>query len=168
MMDMDYGMGLGIAAVLGVFLVFFVIIGIILYVLYALGLYTMAKNKSLENPWMAWIPILQHYTLGKIIRRMNIGSFQITNPELVLPIASAVTIVLGDVQKLGVLLGLVNFILMMIALYTLYKMYKPESATLYTVLSVILMFLIPIFVFILRNNEAVGETIVEGDNFYSP
>lgn len=48
--------------IFGIFLVF----GIVLYVLEALGQYTIAKRRGIRKPWLAWIPIANVWTLGCI------------------------------------------------------------------------------------------------------
>ena len=33
-------------------------------VLESVGLYTIARNRGLRHPWMAWVPVLNHWLLG--------------------------------------------------------------------------------------------------------
>lgn len=40
--------------------------GITCYVLNALGMYTIAKRRGIEKPWLAWIPVGSAWTLGCI------------------------------------------------------------------------------------------------------
>ena len=40
--------------------------GIGMYVLTALGLYTMAKRRSISKPWLAWIPVVNCWIIGCI------------------------------------------------------------------------------------------------------
>lgn len=40
--------------------------GIIAYVLQALALYTIAKRRGLNKPWLAWIPVVNVWTLGAV------------------------------------------------------------------------------------------------------
>lgn len=35
-----------------------------MYVMEAVGLYTIARRRGLKNPWMAWVPVLNHWLLG--------------------------------------------------------------------------------------------------------
>ena len=52
------------------FLVVFVIVvaaallALAMYVLESVGLYTIARNRGLRHPWMAWVPVLNHWLLG--------------------------------------------------------------------------------------------------------
>jgi hypothetical protein len=124
----------------------FALVGIAFYLLFAYSLYKMAINASLENPWMAWIPILQWYIIGKIIKSLKISNYLIPNIEMTLPAASLVSIILSGIPVIGNLISIANYILTILALNKLYKMYKPESANLYTILSI---FALPIpFIFL--------------------
>lgn len=42
-------------------------VGITSYILNSLSFYTMAKNRGISNPWMAWIPYLSTWTFGSIV-----------------------------------------------------------------------------------------------------
>ena len=60
----------GLAAMLGVLIVLFVIaaaVGLLFYILRSIGLMTLANNRGLRNPWLAWIPVVGVYTLGAIV-----------------------------------------------------------------------------------------------------
>ena len=123
-------------AILGVLLIFVAIIGIVFYVIYSYALYKMAVKQGLENSWLAFIPIAQSYIIGRLIKTLKVFDFEIPRIEIVLPVAALVVLVFSQVEILGGLLSLANFILVLFALNRLYKLYKPENATLYTVLSI--------------------------------
>ena len=58
-----------LAGLLGIFLVAYFAIfafAILCYVLESLGLYTIAKRRGLNNPWLAWIPVGNTWILGLI------------------------------------------------------------------------------------------------------
>ena len=60
----DFGAGMGIFSILysmGVSLV-----SIALYVLRAVGIYTIAKRRGINHPWMSWIPVVDYWVLGCI------------------------------------------------------------------------------------------------------
>lgn len=42
------------------------LIGIAAFVLTALALYTIAKRRGIKKPWLAWVPVLNVWTLGSI------------------------------------------------------------------------------------------------------
>ena len=137
----------------GSFVMFlFFVVGLICYILLAAGLYTMANNKGIENPWFAWIPILQLYTLGQIIEEIRFGDFEVPNVPLALVAAALAPIVLGWIPLLGWLITLASAVLGIYSLYLLFEMYS-ENAVVKTILSVVIPFLGPIFVFMLRNES---------------
>ena len=55
----------GIALLAAFFIVFFVI-GIVIYVYFALALMAIAKKTKTPNPWLAWIPIANIYLMTQI------------------------------------------------------------------------------------------------------
>lgn len=142
-------------ALLGFFLFFFSIISVVLYIFMAYALYKMAVRQGLENPWVAWIPIAQLYILGKLIKGLKIFDYEVPNIEIVLPVASIIFVAFRHVHVLGSILSLLNFILLLFVLNKLYKLYKPESATLYTVFS-ILGFTVPFIVFSLKDKDPIA------------
>lgn len=42
------------------------VIGLVAYVLMAVGLYTIAKRRGIRNSWLAWIPVANYWLLGCI------------------------------------------------------------------------------------------------------
>lgn len=59
----------GIAAVVAIVVVLNILyygVAITLYVLGSMGLYTIAKRRELQHPWMAWVPVLSYWTLGSV------------------------------------------------------------------------------------------------------
>ena len=42
------------------------LMGIAAYVLTALALYTIAKRRGLNHPWLAWIPVASAWILGSL------------------------------------------------------------------------------------------------------
>jgi hypothetical protein len=137
------------------------VVGIALYLLFAIGLYGLARNERTGYEWLAFIPILQLYILGKILKQIRIGTYNIPQLELVLPIAPvAVTIacrILEIIPLLGwllsVLLNIAYAVFCIIVLYNFFRRYKGEKAVLMTVLSVVLFFMGPIYIFSLRNSK---------------
>lgn len=145
----------------GIASILFFIIGIGLYLLLAFGLYGLAKTEETGNEWFAFVPILQLYIIGKILKEVKISTYTVPSLELVLPIAPvAVTIVaniLDVIPVLGPLLSLILNIALtifsIIVLYNFFKRYKGEQAMVMTVLSVILFFMGPIYIYNLRNSR---------------
>ncbi len=135
------------------------IIGVVLYILTALGLYGLAKTENTGNEWFAFIPIIQLYIIGKILKEIRIGSFTIPMLELVLPLAPIAAAIVGSIIGIIPIIGglvrlIINLALIVLsvsAMYNFYKRYRGEKAVLMTVLSIILPFMGPIFIFRLKD-----------------
>ena len=143
-------------AFLGTFFLLILFIALVSYVLAAIGLYTMAKNRNIENAWIAWIPVVQLYIMGRLIETLQIGSIDIPQPELVLPGLAIVGSGLNRVPLIGGLIGIVSLVVNLFALHKLYSIYRPDQATIYLVVSIILPFMGPVFLFLMRNDEPVS------------
>ena len=142
-----------IIAFLATFAVLIIGVGIVMYVFSALGLYTMAGNRGIEYKWIAWIPVVQLWLLGDLIDNKMWG-FEYTNA--VLTLGTVLTTILQRIDStagFGVVLGIVMYVYQAFCYNKLFKIYAPEHATLYTVLGVIFPFLVPIWYFVIRNNE---------------
>jgi len=57
------------AAFMGAFLLIFCIIFLVAYVYHSLALQTIATKTNTENPWLAWIPIVQIILMLNIARK---------------------------------------------------------------------------------------------------
>lgn len=57
-----------IAAMFGVLAVFG-IVGLALYILKAIGVYKMGKTAGVANPWIAFIPVINCFTLGRLAEK---------------------------------------------------------------------------------------------------
>lgn len=155
-----------VMSIIGVILIIALVIGIICYVFNSLGLYSMAKKRNFDHPWLAWIPIAQNYLMGDLINDdVSIGSWHIPYAKIFLPLMgfalAVVMTILSFIPYLGVFMGLILSLALSFYYYTaqfwLYSIYAKEHRVLYLVLSIIFPFLGPIFVFIIRNNDAYDE-----------
>lgn len=147
---------MGVLAFLGALMIIWVILGIIAYILMAVGLYMMAKKQAIQYDWLAFIPIAQMYILGKLIKNLKLFNYDIPSIELVLPIGALIMAVLGRVPVLGFILCLAFAILFFAALYKLFTIYKPvENAKTMLVISIVSILIsglmIGVYVFILRD-----------------
>lgn len=147
------GLGFFLAMMGALSFVFFIIL-VAFYVLKSLGLQTLAANRGIENPWLAWIPIADLYIAGAIVGEMDLFGYKLDNLAMWVPVAALAGMVLGLIPFLGILFSLALAVFMIMFFYNLFKMYT-ESAVLYTVLSVVLC-LWPVFIFIIRNNEPIN------------
>lgn len=58
-----------VAAIMGFYMLFgavYSIFGVVSYVLSSLGMYTIANRRGISHAWMAWVPVLNYWTLGSI------------------------------------------------------------------------------------------------------
>ncbi|MDF2674967.1 MAG: conserved rane protein of unknown function [Clostridiales bacterium] len=145
-------------AIFGAFAFVFFILAIVLYVLGSLGLYKLAQNTGIENPWLAWIPIANLYILAKLVKSVKLGSFEVPSLEIVLPVGCLAAAILGNIPVIGWLIYLAYVVLLVIVFYKLFTIYRPQQATLWIVLSIVLSFIgMPfIFLFIMRNDRPVA------------
>jgi len=144
-------MGMAVVAVL-------MLIGLVLYCLKSIGLYTLAKNRGIENPWLAWIPIADLYIMGMLVGEMDLFGIHIDNLGLWLPVVVVGGSVLSWIPVLGTLISIAMLIFMVVFIYKLFEMYS-ENAVLFTILSVLLG-LFAVFVFVIRNNEMQASAAV--------
>ncbi len=125
------------ALLVGLFMLFLFTMILLAYIPFSLGLYRMAMKCGVENPWMAWVPFANLYVVGLIIRELKIQNYDIPQPELVLPVAAALNIVINRIPFIGPLYSLAVTVLMLLALYRLFTVFKKDSAMTFTLLSLI-------------------------------
>lgn len=131
--------------------VFFFLLFIVFYVLKSIGLATMAANKGIDLPWLAWIPVADLYIAGKIVGEMEIFGFRIPNLALWTPVIFCGSSVLYPIPVFGWIAAIAVLVFGIGFTYKLFEMYT-EHATLFTILSIFLC-LWPVFVFVIRNNK---------------
>lgn len=145
--------------------------GIFLYILYAVGLTSMARNWHVRLPYLSWVPVANMYVLGACADHVREGRMRIWCPAL---LAGAVAVWLiagagGDVLAAGPLLVALAFGFAVAALVFAYmalsRIYKgvTRAGTALLVLSIIFGFLIPVFLFVLRNRLPGGGRAVAAD-----
>lgn len=139
-------------AIWGFFAFILLIAGIAMYILASIGLYKLAANRKIDNPWLAFIPIANLYILGLIVKKLKVDSFVVPSLELVLPLGCIVSAILRRIPLIGWLISLAYLVLILFTLYNIYKMYRPQQAVLWLVLSIVLPFMGPIFIFMMRND----------------
>ena len=60
------GVAVGALVLILAFYGILLLCGVALYVLKALGLYTVAQRREIKHTWMAWVPVLNLWTLGSL------------------------------------------------------------------------------------------------------
>jgi hypothetical protein len=158
---MTEAQGLGLLLAAGIFGLLLVILALVFYVLFSLGLYTMANRRGIPNAWLAWIPIAQFYTLGEVIGPVKLGDFTADQPGLYLLGAILGLWVLSLIPVLGPIFSLASLVVAIGALYLLFSRYTTENTPLlYTILAVASFgALAAIFVFMIRNNNYIAPDI---------
>lgn len=156
------------------------LISLVLYVLGSIGLYSMARNTGVRNPWFAWIPIARDFLLGSLADRYNSTAMRKnTSLHLWLTILSGIqtplfyflviiAIVLSPLFYnvpilllalllflfLASLVGIAYKVFYLLSFYYVTMDYEPSRAVLYTVLA--FFDLGGILLFLSRHNVPVG------------
>ncbi len=128
------------------------VVALVFYVLNSIALMTMANNRGIDNAWLAWIPFGCFYIAGKLSGPTKIGEYKIPT-EWALNGVLLAKLLFHNVALLGPVSSLLFIVYGLYVVHMIYKQYAEQSAVLYTVFSVI--GLAPIFLFMIRNNEAV-------------
>ena len=90
------------------------------YVLLALGLFTIAKRRKLQNAWMAWVPVLNLWLLGCISDQYRyVTRGQTRNIRTVLLLLGIAEVILNAVLFVLALFGLGGFLQNLISAYDL-------------------------------------------------
>lgn len=155
----------GIMAILGGFLIIVFIIAVVMFVLRALALYTMAKRQNIANPWLAWIPVAQDYIFGMVLKKKITVTSTISIPfaQWVLIGTNALAAATYDNDILRSIVVIITLAITVLALLRLYKLYAPDKAILYTVLSIVIPVTSPIFMMMIRNNTPVEYDFTDFD-----
>ncbi len=131
---------------------FTVIFSVALYVLFSYSLYVIVKKREMPNPWLAWIPIVNMYCIGKITGDIKIFSLSLTNMEIILPLAFTLFIGLKYIPLVGFILSAIGLLVLVMAFHKLYESFDRENSFLLTILTAILPVLAaPVILFIYRN-----------------
>jgi len=150
----DYGALGAILALSAIAFLFFAVIFLAFWVLKSIGLYTLASNRGIENPWLAWIPIADLYIMGLLVGEMDILDYHLDNLGLWCPVIFVSGSILSGIPFVGTLVSIAWFIFALYFLYKVFEIYTPQ-AVLYTVLSII-PGLFAIFLFLIRNNQPLN------------
>ncbi len=189
------GILMGLAGVITVVGFIILSISLVLYILYSVGLYKLAKNRGMSNCFIAWIPVVRSFMLGAIvddieIKRSGKGYWRfiflggclfnsffagmpktisylelLTSPEFSPGIMSAY---LGA-GLFAALVSIAIYVLELVLMYKIFQQYRPESNVLFTVLGAIpvTMFLRYIFIFVVRNDNPGDMSEADPDHPYS-
>jgi hypothetical protein len=145
--------GMAVMAALGAASLLFAVVGLVFYVLKSIALTTMATNRGIDNPWLGWIPVADLYIAGSLVGEMAIFNYRLDNMGLWCPVIVIVGTVLCGIPVLGVVFSVALLIFSIMFIHKLFTIYSPDQSVLFTILS-ILLGLLPIFLFVVRNNES--------------
>ena len=145
-----------IAALGSLLILIGVVVSIILYVLFAIGLGSVARTCRIRHSWMAWLPIARKYLLTEIadLRRVQAGKPKRLTVQFEIITALCVICVIA-IAKVGstalVVIPLVLLVLLSynqaFAYYYFYRLCDKENATIYFLLGLIAKPLNSFFVF---------------------
>ena len=173
------------AGALGVFVVAYILVmlfamawSLAVYILHALGLYSIADRRGIRHAWLAWIPLGNIWILGSISDQYQyVAKGKIKNRRRVLLALSIVlylmvtawligilvNAVVGDMGgvMLWLLLGMLAFLVFAIVLlvleymayYDLFTSCQPNNGVLYLILSILFPVTMPFFVFACRKKD---------------
>ena len=86
-----------IAGIVLLVVLVFMAIGIVCYVLNAVGMYRIAKHRGIHHAWLAWIPVGSNWLLGSIADHYQyVAKQKVTNRRKILLILSAVLAALNS------------------------------------------------------------------------
>lgn len=70
------------------------------YVMEAVGLYAIARRRGLKHPWMAWVPVLNHWLIGCVSDQYRyVAKGQIRNRRTLLLVLALVSMLIGWVSS---------------------------------------------------------------------
>jgi len=144
-------LGTFIIAFFGFFIVMLVV-GLILYILQAIGLFKIAKREGRADlAWLAWIPIASTFLMTLIVENDVHKEFR-GKLTLIYGIAFAASVILSSFIPF---VGFISTIIIYYAFYFLAKKFSPNPI-LHLVISIITIGIaMPISIFIFRNREAI-------------
>lgn len=147
---------------LGFFLAMFAV-GIVLYILQAIGLFKIAKREGREDlAWLAWIPIASTFLMTLLVEKEVHKEFRgkltmiygiIFAVSFLTSVSSAFIPFIGTI--ISMFAGIAASVVVFYAFYFIAKMYS-TSPVLHLVISIITFgFAMPIQIFIFRNRKRV-------------
>lgn len=120
---------------------------IVLWLLKAIGLYTMAKRNGDKYAFLSFIPYGCLFVKGRIIGDTKIFGIEISKPEFILPLL-VLTMHLPFAKTLSMLLFTIFYYGI---LYRLYQKQVPNFAIVLLILSIFIPFIQPFIIFFIRN-----------------
>ncbi|MEG1009732.1 MAG: hypothetical protein RSF67_07995, partial [Clostridia bacterium] len=142
-----------IVTTFGVILIVIMFSFFVLWLIRAIGLYTMARNKNDDLAWTAFVPFACLFTTGRIVGDTSIYGIKIFKTEWLLPLFLLI-MCLPIGKEFTILIFIVAYYGL---LYRLYQNQNKSFAGIFLILSILLPFLQPFFIFFLRNKNKIND-----------
>lgn len=163
--------------VFGGIMVFILIFFVVMLIAQGYPLYKMAKNKGLENAWLAFVPIGNTYIMLNIPdHKFNLFNIYVESDRkklfLVYLLFSLATGVVGSIPIIGWILSICAVVISIAASYQFLKdildTYMDKDTTLFAVLSLFIPFMQIVLLYVCMNKPRlyVQNTVIQdGFNF---
>lgn len=172
--------------VLFAFLFVMLVFSFVSYIFQGIGVMKMHEKLGLNNGWMAFVPILNSYALGRVAEQyvkedgkksarfsiillvtQVISLFMVFFMgialgifQVLLPI-SAYTAINAVLSLLSNAVLLVSSVITYVALWRVFSIFANKNATLYLILSIFVSVVQPFLVFAIRNNEPMCVEVTQ-------
>lgn len=171
----------GILSVMMIFMVliflFALLYAIASYLLIAISLYLLAKDRNIQNPWMSFIPFCDNLIIGALAEDVYIGKKKIPHPGLWLLIGDVIILPFSitelclsisqslkldeaflTIPFVGVaffsifrmVLSLALLVYTGFVIYNLFQKYDSEKALFFTIISCVIPIVFPILLLCVR------------------
>lgn len=160
----------------GIVIFFMLALSVVSYILASLGVYTIAKNRGIRHPWLAWFPYGNMWILGSIsdqyqyVVKGNVKNRRklLLSITIVLAVLMISIVVLEALSAMGfhfamvlmvvayvavVVLSVTGSVFQYMACYDLFRSCMPKNATVFLVLGIFFQVTLPFFLFACRNQE---------------
>ena len=143
------------------FLIYFMA-GVLSYAFISIGLFEIARKEKIKNGFLAWIPYLNNYVLGRIAFKNKIHSILLTILSVCVFVFSSIMIFIKSdaTYTFAIISFILSIILSVYSYFAHYKVFKKysKSTVLMTVLDVISCGILgPFFIFAIRDNDLKEE-----------
>lgn len=133
------------------FLMLFAVIGLINYVLQAVGLFGLAKKQGLEHAWLAWIPVVNTLVLTMLVEDDVVDSLK-GKYTIAYVIGFFVSMILS---MFVAIFSIIPMVMIYYAFYLVAVKYS-KRAIVHLVISIVTLGLtIPLQLFMFRNREEI-------------
>lgn len=97
---MDEELLLLVAGIVGVVAFVIALVTLVGYVFQSIGLYTIAKRRGIQNPWLAWLPVGNYWIAGSIADQYQyVVNGQVKNRRKILLVLSLVGIAVSSLAS---------------------------------------------------------------------